>query len=176
MAKFIRYLLVVLGTAIIVALGFAWYKQSATNQKNVDFSEFIQQVQKQPDSVVSVTLGQSVAIAKLAGDATERVVIPNAEMSKELGDLLQAKNIHFKGDGSNDSNSQTWIYALSTIIPLVVIIIFVMVIMRQAQSGGSQALSFGRCRAKLLTENRPKVTFADVAGVDEAKQELAEVV
>jgi cell division protease FtsH len=49
-------------------------------------------------------------------------------------------------------------------------------ILRQAQSGGSQALSFGRSRAKLLSENRPKVTFADVAGVDEAKEELGEVV
>jgi len=49
-------------------------------------------------------------------------------------------------------------------------------ILRQAQSGGSQALSFGRSRAKLLNENRPKVTFADVAGVDEAKEELGEVV
>ncbi|MBV8223089.1 MAG: AAA family ATPase, partial [Candidatus Eremiobacteraeota bacterium] len=115
-------------------------------------------------------------MAKLAGDTTERVLIPNAEMSKELGDLLLAKNIHVKSDGSNDSSSQTWIMAAYTIIPLVVIIIFVLVIMRQAQSGGSQALSFGRSRAKLLTENRPKVTFADVAGVDEAKQELAEVV
>ncbi len=48
--------------------------------------------------------------------------------------------------------------------------------LRQAQSGGSQALSFGRSRAKMLSENRPKVTFADVAGVDEAKEELAEIV
>src|SRR6202012_2248015 len=49
-------------------------------------------------------------------------------------------------------------------------------ILRQAQSGGSQALSFGRSRAKLLSENRPKVTFADVAGIEEAKEELQEVV
>ncbi len=49
-------------------------------------------------------------------------------------------------------------------------------ILRQAQSGGSQALSFGRSRAKLQSENRPKVTFNDVAGIEEAKQELAEVV
>ena len=49
-------------------------------------------------------------------------------------------------------------------------------ILRQAQSGGSQALSFGRSRAKMMSENRPKVTFADVAGVDEAKEELGEIV
>ena len=49
-------------------------------------------------------------------------------------------------------------------------------ILRQAQSGGSQAMSFGRSRAKLMSENRPKVTFADVAGIEEAKEELGEVV
>jgi cell division protease FtsH len=49
-------------------------------------------------------------------------------------------------------------------------------ILRQAQSGGSQALSFGRSRAKLMSENRPKVTFNDVAGIEEAKEELGEVV
>ena len=49
-------------------------------------------------------------------------------------------------------------------------------ILRQAQSGGSQAMSFGRSRAKLQSENRPKVTFNDVAGIEEAKEELGEVV
>jgi cell division protease FtsH len=54
--------------------------------------------------------------------------------------------------------------------------LLLLLILRQAQSGGSQALSFGRSRAKLLSENRPKVTFNDVAGIEEAKQELGEVV
>ncbi|MBC5815606.1 MAG: ATP-dependent zinc metalloprotease FtsH [Candidatus Eremiobacteraeota bacterium] len=53
---------------------------------------------------------------------------------------------------------------------------FLFFILRQAQNGGSQAMSFGRSRAKMQSENRPKVTFADVAGIEEAKQELQEVV
>ncbi|MDQ6827072.1 MAG: ATP-dependent zinc metalloprotease FtsH, partial [Candidatus Eremiobacteraeota bacterium] len=60
--------------------------------------------------------------------------------------------------------------------PFIIMGLFLMFILRQAQNGGSQALSFGRSRAKMLSENRPKVTFNDVAGVDEAKQELGEVV
>jgi len=175
LAKFVRYLLAVAIVAVLVALGIAWYKQSATQQKTVDYSEFVARVNKSPESINSVTLGSTSATAKLVGDETDKVSIPNAEMAKELGDLMLSKNIKVKGDGSNDNNTQAWMYAIN-IVPIVLIIIFVMVIMRQAQSGGSQALSFGRSRAKLLTENRPKVTFADVAGVDEAKQELAEVV
>jgi len=61
-------------------------------------------------------------------------------------------------------------------IPFAIFALILLFILRQAQSGGSQALSFGRSRAKLQSENRPKVTFNDVAGVEEAKEELGEVV
>ncbi|MBC5799786.1 MAG: ATP-dependent zinc metalloprotease FtsH [Candidatus Eremiobacteraeota bacterium] len=61
-------------------------------------------------------------------------------------------------------------------LPIALMALLLLFILRQAQSGGSQALSFGRSRAKLLSENRPKVTFNDVAGIEEAKEELGEVV
>jgi len=176
LAKFVRYLLAVAVVAVLVALAIAWWKQNGAQNTNVPYSEFVTQVNKQSESINNVTLGSKVAIAKLVGDKTEVVQIPNAEMSKELGDLLLAKNIKVIGDSNSDGSTQTWMYTVGTIVPVVLIVIIFLVIMRQAQSGGSQALSFGRSRAKLLSENRPKVTFADVAGVDEAKQELAEVV
>ncbi|MDQ6929402.1 MAG: ATP-dependent zinc metalloprotease FtsH [Candidatus Eremiobacteraeota bacterium] len=65
---------------------------------------------------------------------------------------------------------------LLSFLPLLLMAAFLFIILRQAQSGGSQALSFGRSKAKMLSENRPKVTFNDVAGIEEAKQELQEVV
>ena len=65
---------------------------------------------------------------------------------------------------------------LASLIPFALMALLLLFILRQAQSGGSQALSFGRSRAKLLSENRPKVTFNDVAGIEEAKEELGEVV
>ncbi|MEP6755340.1 MAG: ATP-dependent metallopeptidase FtsH/Yme1/Tma family protein, partial [Chthonomonadales bacterium] len=66
---------------------------------------------------------------------------------------------------------------LFSILPVIILIaIFWMLFLRQAQSGGNQAMSFGRSRAKRLTDTVPKVTFDDVAGVDEAKQELEEIV
>jgi len=71
-----------------------------------------------------------------------------------------------------------WMQGLlfSVMLPLVFIGFLWVLFIRQAQSGGNQALSFGRSRAKRLTDNVPKVTFDDVAGVDEAKQELQEIV
>jgi cell division protease FtsH len=65
---------------------------------------------------------------------------------------------------------------LSSVLPLVLIGAFVLLMMRQAQGGANQALSFGRSRARLMTGDTPTVTFDDVAGVEEAKAELAEIV
>jgi cell division protease FtsH len=61
-------------------------------------------------------------------------------------------------------------------LPLVLVAVFFIIIMRQAQSGNNQALSFGKSRARMFSADKPTVTFTDVAGVDEAKQELKEVV
>ncbi len=72
--------------------------------------------------------------------------------------------------------SQAWITILTTFLPLGIIIIFFFLIFRQAREGASSVFSFGQSRAKQFSSDMPKVTFADVAGVDEAKQELQEVV
>ena len=64
----------------------------------------------------------------------------------------------------------------TVLLPLGFLVVLWMLFMRQAQAGGNQALSFGRSKAKRLNENVPKVTFQDVAGVEEAKQELEEIV
>ena len=69
-----------------------------------------------------------------------------------------------------------WWYVVVNFLPYLLLFGFFILIMRQAQSGGSQAFSFGRSRAKLMSDNRAKVTFDDVAGVEEAKEELKEVV
>jgi cell division protease FtsH len=76
----------------------------------------------------------------------------------------------------NVENNGTLVTQLFALLPFIVLALFLFIILRQAQNGGSQALSFGRSRAKMLSENRPKVTFNDVAGVDEAKEELGEIV
>src|SRR5262245_49273992 len=69
-----------------------------------------------------------------------------------------------------------WLAVLGTLLPLVLIGGFFFFILRQAQGAGNQALNFGKSRARMFTGDKPTVTFDDVAGVDEAKQELAEIV
>jgi cell division protease FtsH len=86
----------------------------------------------------------------------------------------QLSKVDIQVDKPNQFNN--WIGLLSSFLPLVIFGALLLFMLRQAQSGNNQALSFGRSRARLQTGDKPTVTFADVAGVDEAKQELQEVV
>ena len=70
----------------------------------------------------------------------------------------------------------TWSNLLIAVVPLVLLGVFFVFILRQAQGAGNQAFSFGKSRARMFSGDRPTVTFADVAGNDESKQELQEVV
>ena len=74
------------------------------------------------------------------------------------------------------SHAPTIISILTSVLPLLIFVGLLIFMMRQAQGSNSQALSFGKSRARLVTADRPRVTFKDVQGIDEAKQELAEVV
>lgn len=98
--------------------------------------------------------------------------------SEEQSRLITALRTH-KADVDNPKPwmSEGMQNLLLTFLPMVGFIFLIYIfMMRQAQAGGNQAMSFGRSKAKRVSENVPKVTFDDVAGVDEAKQELEEVV
>jgi cell division protease FtsH len=74
------------------------------------------------------------------------------------------------------SGMSSWLGIVTWVVPLILVSVFFLIIFRQAQSTGSQAMSFGKSRARMFSGEKPTVTFDDVAGVEEAKQELAEVV
>jgi len=76
----------------------------------------------------------------------------------------------------NNEDPALWMAILFNSLPFLLIIIFAFFIMKQLQSGGNKALSFGKSKARLLNENKKKVTFKDVAGVEEAKEDLEEIV
>ncbi len=98
-----------------------------------------------------------------------------AETLKNLGvPEAQLSNINIKV--ASPSQWGGWISILGTLLPLVLIGLFFFFILRQAQGAGNQAMSFGKSKARMFTGDKPTVTFDDVAGADEAKEELNEVV
>lgn len=100
---------------------------------------------------------------------------PSGEVRADLMRHLNRYGVKYKTEKPPVSDA-IWGVMLSVLLPLGFLVVLWMLFMRQAQAGSNQAMSFGRARAKRLNENVPKVTFDDVAGVEEAKQELEEVV
>ena len=103
------------------------------------------------------------------------------EQGGQLSQLLRDEGVDLGPQGvqikvKEPSQFGNWIGLLINFLPLIIFGAILLFMMRQAQGTNSQAMSFGKSRARMFTGNKPTVTFADVAGVDEAKEELQEVV
>ncbi len=137
----------------------------------------------------------SVAIGDIKADKVESVIIDGDRIEVKLKDnkvyssrkednqsffaAMQASGVDPTKVAitvKDRTVSQAWITIITTFLPLVVIIFFFFLIFRQAKEGASSVFSFGQSRAKQFSKDMPKITFKDVAGVDEAKVELMEIV
>jgi cell division protease FtsH len=174
-AKFLRngivMLVLVVGT---VALLYTWLLQ-APPQASVGYSDFLKDVNQGKVSEVKQT-DQTLTVTT-TDNKTYTVVVPTV-LTNVYGDVKDAAANHeppaFKAEKAPDTS---WVGLLITgLLPLLVIGGFIFFMMRQAQGTNNQALSFGKSRARMFLGNKTVVTFADVAGVDEAKTELQEVV
>jgi cell division protease FtsH len=138
------------------------------------FSEFLERVDKGEVEQLTVrgrdVAGTATYLGTFRGGQAFR---STGVMSEAILDKLHAQKVPFKIE--RDEPSNFWLYAVN-LLPMAFLFVLFIVLMRQLQSGGGKAMSFGKSKAKLLGENQAKVTFADVAGVDEAKDELEEVV
>ncbi len=107
------------------------------------------------------------------------VYVSRKEENQSFFEALSSANVDPTGANINVRDrtfSQAWVSILTTVLPLGLMVLFFFFIFRQAKEGASSVFSFGQSRAKQWTRDMPKITFSDVAGVDEAKQELQEIV
>ena len=132
------------------------------------YSEFLAMVDENRVDEVTIQ-GQEVAATDETGKKF-RVYTPE---DPDLIRTLRSKNIRINAKPPTES---PWYNILISWFPMLVLIGVWIFFMRQMQSGGGKALSFGKSRARLMSDNQEKVTFKDVAGIDEAKEELSEVV
>ena len=162
----------------VAALLYTWFNQT-TGTAATGYGTFLNQVGA-GDVKMVVQQSDTLTVTKTDG-TTYTVTIPSI-LTSVLGDMQQAssdagrtfdKSI-FSADKQSDNG---WILtAVSVVLPLVIIGAFIYFMMRQAQGTNNQAMSFGKSRARMFLGNKSVVTFADVAGVDEAKMELQEIV
>jgi cell division protease FtsH len=114
-------------------------------------------------------------------DASEKsgIVEASKESTADVYQLFQNAGVKLdktKVNVKDDSSLNSWINILSGVLPVVLMVAFFYFIFRQARGAQENVFSFGQSRAKVFNKDKPKITFKDVAGVDEAKQELREVV
>jgi cell division protease FtsH len=158
---------------IVVVLAFFAQKLISPGQDKpkTSFSQFLTQIdQGQVKSATLKTKDNTVHVTRTDGQKYEVGYDP--DYGNELINRLQAKDVKFDVEGRKSSG---WLSLLTYVLPFLIFIGFWIFLMNQVQGGGSKVMSFGKSRAKRLSVDSPKITFRDVAGVDEAVEELHEI-
>jgi len=146
--------------------------KSSTSEKPTDknFTEFLSAVNK--EEVQAVTIVGTEVTGTLKNNQKFKTTIP--ANYPDLYKIMDEKKVIVTMKNDSGSSWLTWVG--NGLLPMIILVGFWIFFMRQMQSGGNKALSFGKSRARLLSSQQKKVTFKDVAGVDEAKEELHEII
>ena len=155
---------------IIVAIWMIdYYSASTVSKTDITYSAFMKHVQQ--DEVKQVTIVDNVISGKLKDGKDFSTVAPNDD---SLIPTLRARDIEIKAE--LPPQPPWWTTILSSLLPMLLIVGIWFMLMQQSQGGGGRVMNFGKSRARRYDEDNIKITFKDVAGADEAKQELEEVV
>ena len=143
---------------------------NARSEQELTYTAFLNEVNEGRVKSITIT-GTEVKGEFREGKTELRTTIP--ENDPDIYKMLREKGVNVR---IKEVNSNSWVNMLINIVPFVLLIAFWIFIMRQMQSGGNKALSFGKSRARLHSSQQRKVTFKDVAGAEEAKEELQEII
>ena len=160
-------------TASLVLILFWNVSSRISEQENeLSFTQFMQRVEE--DKIADVRISGTGAGSEITGTGVDgkafRTFAP--EMEGLVSTLLE-RGINVEAD---DASRTSWVMTLLSWLPILLIVGLFFFLIRQMQAPGNRAMSFGRSRAKLTSNQQKKVTFKDVAGVDEPKEELQEII
>ncbi|MBW2027641.1 MAG: ATP-dependent zinc metalloprotease FtsH [Deltaproteobacteria bacterium] len=167
MSPFYKNLALWLVISLLMVMLFQVFKQPERGRLNVGYSDFLSMVES--GSINEVTI-QGDNISGISAQGPFKTFSPK---DPELIGLLRSKGVKISAKPQEDS---PWFQVFLSWVPMLLLIGVWIFFMRQMQVGGGKALSFGKSRAKLMNESQEKVTFDDVAGIDEAKEELQEII
>jgi cell division protease FtsH len=164
---------------IIVVLAYLAMQTLTGDDKKAEkqtYSQLIERVRTNPESIEQVTFDprKQQITATLTGSEEQKIVVnyPSPESQVRFEEFLDDENVTYDSKGTGGS---PWWSLLTALLPFIILIAFWIFLMNQVQGGGSKVMSFGKSRAKRMTPDSPKIGFKDVAGVDEAVEELHEI-
>jgi cell division protease FtsH len=166
---------------LIILVVLAWVAMNTLTGGNekvqkATYSDLYQRVQTRPETIDLVVFNprKQQITAELKGNEKTKIVVnyPTEESQYNFERALRAEDVKFDSKGTGSS---PWWSLLTALLPFVILIAFWIFLMNQVQGGGSKVMSFGKSRAKRMTPDSPKIGFKDVAGVDEAVEELHEI-
>jgi len=159
------YLLILI---VVISVLSSFFEPSSP-VRELTYSQFLNEVES--NNVLNVSISGNTATGELTSNQQFSTYLPE---DPELMNILRSKNVNIEAKPPVELS--WWMRILSSLLPMVLIIGIWIFMMRQMQGGGNKVMSFGKSQAKLMGKETPKVTFEDVAGVDEAKEELQEVI
>jgi cell division protease FtsH len=160
------YLLVLIITVSIIS---SFFEPKSTTSQELTYSQFLKEIET--NNMSKVTIINNSITGTLIDGTNFSTYSPN---DPELINILRSKNIIIEAKPPVEVS--WWMRLLSSILPMLLIIGVWIFMLQQMQGGGNKVMSFGKSRAKLLGKETPKITFKDVAGIDEAEEEVEEVV
>ncbi len=168
---------------VVFFLTFLFYNSGRERRWPITYTQFINEIEN--GNVGSIKIkglevhGKLINEIAMSTDEAStsiknfKVILPSEDkdLPKKIWEYNPDALIEAEHPGSS-----VWVKALATALPLIAILALWLILMRQMQAGGNKAFSFGKSKAKMMDGNMPKVTFNDVAGADEAKEELEEII
>jgi cell division protease FtsH len=167
--SFYKNLALWLVISLVMILLFNLFNQSRVQDREIGYTEFMTQVEGGLVSGV-VIQGQQISGTDVNGARFKTFAPQDADLIK----ILRSQGVSIKAKPPTES--PWYMTVLVSWFPMILLIAVWIFFMRQMQGGGGKALTFGKSRARLLSDQLAKVTFEDVAGIDEAKEELSEII
>ena len=162
---------------IIIIYMFVLIIQNAEPAKDrLSYTQLLESIEsgKIKEVTVSDSNGTSIVAGKYSDGKKFEAVVPSSEFNQQAQDFAERNLLNVRYEIK--SGASAWLSILPSIVLIVLFIVFFVVLTQQSQGGGNRVMSFGKSRAKLHTDDKKKITFSDVAGADEEKEELAEIV
>ena len=158
----------VIGLTMIML--FNLFNQQQPTSQEINYSQFMSNVEA--GGVADVSIEGNVITGTTRGGDHFKSIVPSTDT--ELIPVLRQNDVNIKVKPQEDT--PWYVTVLVSWFPMLLLIGVWIFFMRQMQAGGGKAMSFGKSKARLMNKEESKITFADVAGIDEAKEELSEII